>query len=423
MIDIIYDISVLGRGYRLSCSRTGVFRTVEEVALGLARCDDANLFFCAGECNFTECQEYVIHNRALAGVPFIRSANLLARIRDYVSANTLNGDESTVRCLRNPVVNKLFQAVKCYAPPLDKTSLHTPTIYHSPFDMVPLPLLRAHKNLKLFLTIYDLIPVLYPQFFVTAQDRYQRQRIGPLENDGYFLCISSATKNDLCSCFPRIHPERVFVTHLAASEAFFPCTDPVAMMTVRNRYRIPDNLRYLLSVCTLEPRKNIALTIRSFIQLLRQEQLPDLALVLVGSYGWDYGDILEEIDMARELKGKIILTGYVPDHDLAPLYSGAVAFVYPSHYEGFGLPPLEAMQCGIPVITSNTSSLPEVVGEAGIMIDPNDGDALSQAMLDVYRNSSLRESLSQKSLKQAHLFSWDKTAKATIAAYRAALQR
>lgn len=421
MIDVIYDISVLGRGYRLSLSRTGVFRTVEEVALGLARCDNANLFFCAGECNFTECQEYVMHNPALAGVSFVRSENLLARIRDYVSANTIDGDESTVRCLRNPIVNKVFQSVKCYAPPLDKTSLHTPTIYHSPFDMVPLSLLRTHKNLKLFLTIYDLIPVLYPQFFVTAQDRYQRQRISPLEDDGYFLCISSATKNDLCSCFPRILPERVFVTHLAASEAFFPCKDPVAMMAVRHRYRIPANVQYLLSVCTLEPRKNIAMTIRCFIQMLRQERLTDIALVLVGTHGWDYGDVMAEINLAQDLREKIILTGYVPDNDLAPLYSGATAFIYPSLYEGFGLPPLEAMQCGVPVITSNTSSLPEVVGDAGIMVDPNDRDALSQAMLEVCCNSSLRMRLSQKSLQQARLFSWDKTVNATVAAYHAAL--
>lgn len=423
MIDVIYDISVLGRGYRLSFSRTGVFRTVEEVALGLARCDATNLFFCAGECNFTQCQEYLIHNPSLAGVPFIQSENLLARIRNYVSANAINGDETTVPCLKNPIVNKLFQAVKCYAPPFANSSLRTSAIYHSPFDMVPPSLLRTNENLKLFLTIYDLIPVLYPQFFDTPQDKYQLQKIGPLENDGYFLCISSATKNDLCSSFPRILPERVFVTPLAASEAFFLCEDQVAIMTVRRRYRIPDNVQYLLSVCTLEPRKNIALTIRCFIQILRQERVPDLALVLVGTHGWDYGDIMEEIDMALELKDKIILTGYVPDHDLAPLYSGAMAFVYPSHYEGFGLPPLEAMQCGIPVITSNTSSLPEVVGEAGIMVDPKDGDALSQAMLNVCSSSSLRESLSQKSLEQAQLFSWDKTATATIAAYRTALQR
>ena len=104
----------------------------------------------------------------------------------------------------------------------------------------------------------------------------------------------------------------------------------------------------------------------------------------------------------------------------APLYSGAMMFVYPSFYEGFGLPPLEAMQCGIPVITSDTSSLPEVVGEKGIMVNPIDSDALCQAMLELYRHSSLRETLSNKSLKRAKLFSWEKCAAQTIDAYKAA---
>ena len=423
LMNIIYDISVLGRGHRLSRSRTGVFRTVEEVALKLSRCGEVNLSFCAGECNFTDCQKFVDDNQVFAEVPFVRSENILARMRDYVSATAINGDERTISWLKNPILYKIFQSLKSYAPPLDKSSLRTSTIYHSPFDMVPLSILRNNKNLKLFLTIYDLIPLLYPNYFDTPQDTFQRQRISPLEHDGYFLCISAATKNDLCACFPRILPERVFVTHLAASEVFFRCEDPLTMMTVRRRYQIPDDVQYLLSVCTLEPRKNIAMTIRCFIRMVRQERLTDIALVLVGTHGWDYGDVMAEINLAQDLREKIILAGYVPDQDLAPLYSGATAFIYPSHYEGFGLPPLEAMQCGIPVITSNTSSLPEVVGDAGIMVDPNDNDALTQAMLEVCCNSSLRMKLSQKSLYQARQFSWDKTVDATVAAYRSALQR
>ncbi|RME57156.1 glycosyltransferase family 1 protein, partial [Candidatus Parcubacteria bacterium] len=104
-----------------------------------------------------------------------------------------------------------------------------------------------------------------------------------------------------------------------------------------------------------------------------------------------------------------------------PLYSGAMMFVYPSFYEGFGLPPLEAMQCGVPVITSNTSSLPEVVGDAGIMVSPSDGDALSHAMYSIYNDASLREEMSQKSLARARLFSWEKCAQETIDAYKMAV--
>jgi glycosyltransferase involved in cell wall biosynthesis len=121
------------------------------------------------------------------------------------------------------------------------------------------------------------------------------------------------------------------------------------------------------------------------------------------------------------LRGRIVRTGYVIDEDLASLYRGALAFVYPSLYEGFGLPPLEAMQCGTPVITSNTSALPEVVGDAGIMVDPRDRDALSASMLTLCRNGTLRESLQRKCLARASRFSWEHTVACTIAGYRAAL--
>ena len=114
------------------------------------------------------------------------------------------------------------------------------------------------------------------------------------------------------------------------------------------------------------------------------------------------------------------MTGYVPDKDLAPLYSGAMMFVYPSFYEGFGLPPLEAMQCGVPVITSNTSSLPEVVGEAGMMVDPQDADELCQAMLKIYNSAEVRQKMSVDSLAQAQKFSWKRCAEQTIDTYKAA---
>ena len=143
--------------------------------------------------------------------------------------------------------------------------------------------------------------------------------------------------------------------------------------------------------------------------------------MLVGTQGWDYNDIFEEIFKHEDIKKRIIITGYIPDEDLAALYSGALAFVYPSFYEGFGLPHLEAMQCGVPVITSNTCSLPEVVGDAGIMVDPTDADALCHSMLEIYNKSSLREAMSLKSIERAKQFSWEKCTQETLAAYKTAL--
>jgi glycosyltransferase involved in cell wall biosynthesis len=171
----------------------------------------------------------------------------------------------------------------------------------------------------------------------------------------------------------------------------------------------------------LEPRKNIHHVIRCFSKTVLGEEIDDLCLVLVGTKGWDYGKVFEELSRYPALRKRIILTGYVDFEDLAPLYSGALAFVYPSLYEGFGLPPLEAMKCGTPVITSNTSSLPEVVGDAGTMVSPTDEDALCHAMLEIFRDSALRTRMSERSLARADLFSWEKCIEETIRAYRIAI--
>ena len=145
-------------------------------------------------------------------------------------------------------------------------------------------------------------------------------------------------------------------------------------------------------------------------------------LVLVGGKGWHDDKIFHALELQNDLRGRIIVTGFAPDADLSPLYSGALAFVYPSLYEGFGLPPLEAMQCGTPVITSDNSALPEVVGDAGIMVNARDEDALCAAMWQLYAHPARCNDLSAKSLQRAEQFSWEKCRALTIEAYRFALQ-
>lgn len=167
--------------------------------------------------------------------------------------------------------------------------------------------------------------------------------------------------------------------------------------------------------------KNIDHVIRCFVRLVTEEQISDLSLVLAGMKGWDYDRIFAAIEGAPQVKDRIIVTGRIDDEDLAALYSGALAFAYLSHYEGFGLPLLEAMQCGVPVITSNTSSLPEVAGNAGIMLDPTDADGLTHALLVLFQNEDIRNLMVQKSLARAQHFSWKRCAEDTIVAYKQAL--
>jgi glycosyltransferase involved in cell wall biosynthesis len=302
---------------------------------------------------------------------------------------------------------------------IDFDILQQAQIYHSPFEKFPLEVKKS-RHLKKFLTVYDLIPILYPHFFDFNEDSIVKDAISSLDSESWVLSISHATKNDLCNYSTAINPDKVIVTHLAASNSFYPFDDQQKSQEICQKYNIPD-APYILSLSTLEPRKNIDHTIHCFLKLVQQEKLSDLNLVLVGTKGWNYDKIFAEISNNSHLEDRIIVTGYVADEDLAPLYSGALAFVYPSFYEGFGLPPLEAMQCGVPVITSNTSSLPEVVGDAGIMLDPKDEDSLCHSLLNLYNDENLRASMAEQSLKQAKKFSWEKCTQETINAYKIAL--
>jgi glycosyltransferase involved in cell wall biosynthesis len=394
-MNLLYDISVLGLAHVDSRSRTGVYRVVENVAIGVMKTANVELELCASIGNNRECLD------------FLRGHQLLSRY-----------DQSFIPDL-SASLDKMTGGSGFWK--LLASKFTRPVVYHSPYHPIPLDI-RIRPDVRKVLTVYDLIAVLFPDYFGEGGDLHCRDILESLTPDTNVICISESTRRDLCNLSTKVNPERVFVTHLAASAMFHPCLEPEAVAHVRQKYGIPEGGCYFLSVCTLEPRKNIEQVIRSFARLVLEQNLSDLCLVLTGTKGWKYDKIFSEIEHAAVLEGRIILTGYVPDEDLAPLYGGALAFVYPSIYEGFGLPPLEAMQCGTPVITSNTSSLPEVVGDAGIMVDPKDSDALCQAMLELYRDAGLRSSLVQKSLERAARFSWERCVQETIAVYRKAVQ-
>ena len=301
---------------------------------------------------------------------------------------------------------------------LDATALDTAQVFHSTFWPVP-EVVRNHRNLQVFLTVYDLIALRHPEWFPPHTPRLIESILGSLRPADWILCISEATRRDFCRTTQH-DPARVLVVPLAAADHFMPCEDPAGILSVRQRHAIPEG-RYVLGLSTLEPRKNITTVIRAFLRLIERPGLDDLYLVLAGPKGWIYDAILAQATSDETARRRVLVTGFADDADLAPLYSGALAFVYMSLEEGFGLPPLEAMQCGTPVICSNASSLPEVVGDAGILVDSNDETAVSDALERIAGDAELRASLSAASLKQAETFSWQKHTRSTLDAYRLAI--
>lgn len=279
-------------------------------------------------------------------------------------------------------------------------------IFFSPVFKVP----QRVQSKKNFVVLYDAIPLLMPKYFEGVEVDWFAQLVDEMREEDYYFAISESTKRDFLKFVPRLQASHIFVTPLAASKSFYQEKNSAKQQNIREKYHIPADKKYVFSLCTLEPRKNLIRAVKTFIQFIRKNNIDDLVFVLGGGH-WDkfIHQMEQEISDLGEYKDKIIRAGYVDDEDLSALYSGAEWFVYTSQYEGFGLPPLEAMQCGCPVITSNNSSLPEVVGNAGIMIDWDSDEQHINAYEQLYFNDDLRQSLSDKGLSRAQQFSWKKT--------------
>ena len=232
------------------------------------------------------------------------------------------------------------------------------------------------------------------------------------------LALSEHARADIISTYG-IAPDIVTAIPIAAADRFGPVADERDLQRVRHTYGIAGD--YILSVGSIQPRKNLGRLVAAYARLRRTNGnliLPKL--VIVGKRAWLYEETLRAIRESG-VSDSVILTGYVPEADLPALYSGALCFVYPSYFEGFGLPPLEAMKCGAPVLAGNRTSLSEVVGDAGLLVDPLDTDAIASGIARLVEDPAFRNELSVKGLKRSELFKWENTAKRTLEVYKRAV--
>lgn len=308
----------------------------------------------------------------------------------------------TRRSLFTPAHHRLEQ----YTLPIEISPLGL-DVLHSP-DFIP-PFRRSCRSV---ITIHDLNFLLYPHFLTKDSAHYYGQIDEAVRRTDAIIAVSQATKNDVVRLLG-VPENRVTVVYEAASDIFRPTDRDEAKARVKDRFEVRKDFLFFLS--TIEPRKNVPTLLKAFRKLLNDYRL-DLQLVLAGAKGWLYEEVFQlvaDLDMADD----VLFPGRVSTEDLVSLYNAAEALVAPSIYEGFGLTPLEAMACGTPVIVSNVSSLPEVVGDAGILVDPYDVEELAVAMWRAVSDSELREGLIEKGLKRAGFFSWDRAAKETLEVY------
>lgn len=278
-------------------------------------------------------------------------------------------------------------------------------IFHATDHLLP-PLACC----KSVFTLYDLTTIKYPQVHLPLNRRFSQLMLPHfLRRADKILAISECTRQDALALY-NLPGSKIITIPLGVS--IYPAAGPAQNSDqVQARYHLQP--QYLLYVGTIEPRKNLPV----LFSALQQANLPDLKLVVVGKKGWLYEQTYKQVQDLG-LESQVLFTGFVPDEDLIPIYQLANAFVFPSLYEGFGLPVLEAMACGTPVICSNVSSLPEVAGESAILVPPDDVNGWSEAITHITQNPGLRAELREAGLRQAARFSWASTARQTAEVYR-----
>lgn len=281
--------------------------------------------------------------------------------------------------------------------------LHIPTGHKIPFN--------CPKNTVV--TIHDLAFIKFPKYFESNVKwrslQFTRHAILKAKK---IIAISQSTKNDILKYY-KVDELKVEVIYHGVEDIFKPIEDTSKIDLVCKKYGI--NLPFVLFVGVLQPRKNITRLIWAFKKMLNSCNLK-MQLVIAGNKGWMYEDIFKTVKQAG-IEDRVVFTGYALKQDVIWLLNGAKVFVLPSLYEGFGMPVLEAMACGVPVVTSNVSSMPEIAGDAALLVDPYSVDEISRALIDVINKPQLADELVKKGLKRVKSFTWEKAARQTLKVY------
>ncbi|MFA6468388.1 MAG: glycosyltransferase family 1 protein [Bacteroidota bacterium] len=390
MITVLLDGVLLAESEMLQNNRNGMIRIAEEILYELVKNNQLDISFM----NTMYSKKYDAHLRSYLQKHYPQlEHSVVSKVPRYSSQ--LKG-----------IHRAMWEIAKLFSLQVNTISTLKGDIFHSFYYPFPENIRNNHKLTK-SITLLDIIPLRFKGYDkkLIALTKQVLQSVVP----NYAIAISEFTKQDVLAYDKNIDAERVFVVPLAASkELFFQNVHPEDRYRVQKKYGLPE--KYFLCISSTDIRKNIEHLIHCFNLFMLQEKPNDLYLVLTGNTMSSYS-LLDSLNISSTVRKKIIITEkYIENEDLSAVYSNALCFFFMSFYEGFGLPVLEAMQCGVPVVTSNVSSMPEVAGNAAILIDPQDTTALCNTMQAVYNHDALRKKYSELGLARSKEFSWQKSA-------------
>ncbi|MBR4785324.1 MAG: glycosyltransferase family 4 protein [Fibrobacter sp.] len=400
MKKILFDATVLVDGNDMIEERRGIYFVARNLLLEMCRQSQSEIILFASTFKEAGLQR-VVSELGINAKPYKKASALSARLHSVVVCCRKKRLEKGCGCVKRilfsaliaffSVVSTLLYSVINFNCKFDKD-----TVFFSPRTSAPW-FINRRKSIKKFIVLYDLIPVLFHNREMMRWGWFAYLLRTLNGNDTYFA-ISENTKRDFCGYSKKIRDSQVKVTYCASDKLFCRHSDLEELKCLKEKYGIPESKNFVFSIGAQDKRKNSDRIVRSFMAFKEKNKIDDLVLVVAGSSDNRDDDL-------------VLYRSYVDGKDLPIFYSFAQWFVFTSQYEGFGLPPLDAMQCGCPVIASNNSSIPEVVGDAGLLIDWDSDEQHVDAYGKYYFDETLRKDYAQKGMECAKQFSWEKMTK------------
>lgn len=427
-LNVLFDFDLVFKSSYDNSYRTGLFNVEYNILLEMLKnYSDKFNFFATCKCN-----EKIYNNLVLKAFPEfkeIRFLNIYSKrdeqkkvINFYISKFKRN---KTFFSKIKIIFLKLYKIIISLFNSKKDPNIDFIDIYQSFFYQIPDIILKNNK-IKKFTILHDILPYTNPEYFEEDSKNYEKCRQNFKDKYLYFkdkdinvFVISQYTLNEVNKNLPELKNTNYIVNLISYNKnQYFVIDKNKIDKNILSKYNIPQNTPYILSLSSLNKRKNLPFLIDTFIQFLeKNKNMKDLNLVLAGPKGWMFDDIFKSIDKANKYKDRIILTGFVDEKDINTIYNSAYTFIFPSLAEGFGLPVLEAIACGVPVISSNSTSLPEVYGNCALSFNPVKKEELIECLEKIYNDKDFRENLIQKGLNRIKEFSWEKTTKNMINEY------
>lgn len=427
-LSILFDVSEIVDGI-VSKEGNGVFFASYNILMELLKQSNLKVsLYCSSE-KAIALKEAVSKDKNLANVPIINFSDCLkleSTILNFEKLKYKNKQENESKIVRFFIKTTLdlLKLIKKFSLKFNNKKadefFKDFDIFFSTVGAIPQEI-RNVKHIKKFTFIHDVIPLILPEYKKGFKESPFYDLFKTINKSDYYFANSQYTKRDFIKYFPNIDERHITVIPLSTGGNYKEITDVHQIEKVKEKYNIPKNKKYLFSLCTLEPRKNLIFAVKNFIEFIKQNNIDDFVFILGGLQWEGFIEKLSKItnDLGK-YKDKIIKIGYVDNEDISALYSGAEMFVYPSIYEGFGMPILEAMKCGCPVICSNVTSMPEVIGDCGLLINPLSDESMIEALKKMYFDEDFKKQCREKGLERAKQFSWEKCAQIIINAMQGA---